>query len=70
MSEPRITDPLRRAIERSGVTRYAIAKATGVSESVLSRFVRGTHGISLSTAERLAEELELQLVPQKTKRKS
>lgn len=32
---------MRQAINRCGQTRYAISKATGVDQSVLSRFVAG-----------------------------
>ena len=37
----KVTDTLRLALERCGQTRYAVSKATGIPESVLSRFVYG-----------------------------
>lgn len=36
-----VSDTLRRELERCGKTRYAVSKATGIPESVLSRFVHG-----------------------------
>lgn len=62
-AEP-ISDALRQAIMESGVSRYAIAQATGVSESVLSRFVnRERDTIQLTTADALARFLSLELRP-------
>ena len=34
-------DQLREAVLNAEVTRYRISKETGISESILSRFVRG-----------------------------
>jgi hypothetical protein len=57
-----VTDTLRRAVERSGETRYAISKATGISEATLSRFVvRGTP-LRSETIDTLAAYLGLELV--------
>ena len=61
-SKPTITDVLRDAIERSGLTRYRIAKETGVPESNLRRFVRGEMSVRLDKADRLAAYLGLRLV--------
>jgi predicted transcriptional regulator len=41
-----LSEQLRRAIVKSGVSRYEIAKQTGVSQAALSRFVLGHRGIS------------------------
>ena len=57
-----ITERLRGAIESAGVTRYRIAKETGVSEAALSRFVHGKQGLDLSSADKLAAYLGLELV--------
>jgi transcriptional regulator with XRE-family HTH domain len=56
-----IVNQLRRAIKRSGETQYAISKATGVDQSVLSRFLRGERTISLKTAAGLCKHLGLEL---------
>ena len=52
-----IADQLRQAIakaEKRGMTRYQIAKATGLSEGTLSTFMNHGTDIRLSTAERIA----------------
>lgn len=63
-----VTDTLRKALERCGETRYAVSKATGIPESVLSRFVHGQplRGGNLDT---LAEYLGLVLIPKQKTRK-
>jgi ribosome-binding protein aMBF1 (putative translation factor) len=58
-----ITDVLRAAIERSGLTRYRIAKETGIPESNLRRFCRGEMSVRLDKADKLAAYLGLRLVP-------
>jgi transcriptional regulator with XRE-family HTH domain len=56
-----IVDQLRRAIKGSGQTEYAIAKGSGVSQSIVNRFVSGERGISLETAAKLCAYLKLDL---------
>jgi plasmid maintenance system antidote protein VapI len=56
-----IAEQLRKAIADSGETEYAIAKGSGVSQSVVNRFVHGERGISLDTAARLCAYLKLSL---------
>ncbi|MEQ8770046.1 MAG: helix-turn-helix transcriptional regulator [Phycisphaerales bacterium] len=52
------TDKIRLAVEQSGETRYAISKATGIAESVLSRFMSG-RSISGPNLDVLARHLGL-----------
>ena len=58
-----MTDVLRAAIERSGLTVYRIAKATEIDSANLGRFVRGELSVRLDKADRLAAYLGLRLVP-------
>jgi transcriptional regulator with XRE-family HTH domain len=58
-----LTDVLRAAIERSDLTRYRIAKETGIPEGNLGRFLRGDMSIRLDKADRLAAYLGLRLTP-------
>ncbi len=58
-----LTDALKGAIERSGLTRYRIAKDTGIDEAALMRFLRGETSVRLDKADALAEYLGLRLVP-------
>lgn len=60
-----IVEQLRHAIRDSGQTEYAIAKGSGVSQSVVNRFVNGERSISLETAAKLCEYLDLDLVPRR-----
>lgn len=56
-----IVDQLRKEIGDSGKTEYGIAKAAGVSQSVVNRFVNGERSINLNTAARLCAYLGLEL---------
>lgn len=59
---PRLAAVIRRAIEESGESAYAVAKGSGVSQAVLSRFLSGSRGLTLETADRLCHHLGLELV--------
>jgi hypothetical protein len=52
---------LREAIERSGQSRYEIARQTGVNASVLSRFVASGHGLRSHNVDALCTYLGLTL---------
>ena len=61
----RISERLRQAIAAAadaGISRYRISKETGVEQSALSRFMSGERGLDLSSVEKLAAYLELELV--------
>ena len=64
MPKKTIVDQLRKAIADSGETEYAIAKGSGVSQSVVNRFVHGDRSISVETAAKLCVYLKLGLVRQ------
>ena len=57
-----VSDQLRRAILSAPVTRYRISKETGVSEAALSRFVHRKQYLDLSSVDKLAAYLGLELV--------
>lgn len=55
-------ETVRDAIRNSGMTHYAISKATDISPGTLDRFMRGDHkDMRLSSVQRLAELLGLEL---------
>ncbi len=58
-----ISRPLRRAIQKQGLTAYAAAKQAGVSVDAVRRFLNAERGLSLTTADRLATALKLTLCP-------
>jgi len=64
----KFSDQVRKAIRTCGLTRYRIAKDTGVSESALSRFMAGKGNLNLDTLDRLAELLGLSLTVRDAKR--
>jgi transcriptional regulator with XRE-family HTH domain len=61
--QPTLTDVLRAAIQRSGLTYYRIGKATGIDETNLGRFMAGELSVRLDKADRLTAYLGLRLVP-------
>lgn len=61
-----VSKALRRAVEQCGLTRYEIAKRTGIAQSMLSRFVTAKRALSLDAVDRLAEFLKLELVERKS----
>ncbi|HEY8165137.1 MAG TPA: helix-turn-helix transcriptional regulator [Gemmatimonadaceae bacterium] len=60
----RLLEQLRTAIGKSLLSRYEIAKRSGVNEAALSRFVKGG-SLTVETIERLAPVLGLELVLRK-----
>jgi transcriptional regulator with XRE-family HTH domain len=67
----KLTDQLRQIIEHCGQTRYAIAKATGISEPTLARLKSGERFLSPDALDTLGEYLglELRIVAEKPKSK-
>jgi hypothetical protein len=69
-----ITESMRRLIAESDETEYAIAKATGISKSALSRFRTGGRGLTTQTLDILAEHFGWRLVaaerPKKKRRRT
>jgi transcriptional regulator with XRE-family HTH domain len=57
-----LSDQIRQFIEQSGTTRYEIARAAGVSEAVLSRFMSKRSGLTLDTLDKLADVLGLRVI--------
>jgi len=64
----KLSERIRKAVLNSQKTRYAIAVGAGVDHAVLRRFMRGERDIKLTTAEHLAEFLDLELVQKKRKK--
>ena len=57
-----ISMQLRKFMDESGCSTYALAKGSGVNIDSLYRFRRGESDLSLAAAEKLAEFLGLKLV--------
>lgn len=58
----------RAAIENTGLKIKELSKITGVSESQLSRFIRGERTIKLTTAEKIAAVVNLEIKSKKARR--
>ena len=65
----KLSDQLRRAIETAGRTRYKLAQETGIDQAVLSRFMHRKGGMLIDAIDRLAEALDLELVPRQKAKK-
>ena len=58
----KLSEQVRRAVEESGMTRYAICMAIGMHESVMSRFMNGKGGLQQDSMDALADLLEIDIV--------
>jgi DNA transposition AAA+ family ATPase len=56
-----LTEQLRQAIDDSGLTRYQIAKETGIDESALAKFYNGHRGLGMDALNALGECLRLKI---------
>jgi transcriptional regulator with XRE-family HTH domain len=63
------SDQLRHILNKCGLSRYEIAKRSGVDEAALSRFVNGRRGLTTDTLDRLAEVLDLELVSRRRRKR-
>ncbi len=61
-----LSDQLRRAIETADVSRYRLSQQTGISQSLLSRFMHRTAFFSEESLNTLADALGVELVKTKT----
>ena len=60
-----IEERLRQAIVDAGVSRYRLSAMSGVSDGVLSHFVNRQRSITMTTAAKIADALDLELMPKK-----
>jgi predicted transcriptional regulator len=56
---PTLSEQIRQLIDECGVSRYRIAKDTGVSEPALSHFMTGKTGLSMRALDELGTYLGL-----------
>ena len=56
-----LSDELRQAIERSGVSRYSIWQQTGIDQGSLSKFMDGERGLGMESIDKLAALLGLHI---------
>ena len=65
IKKQRLSDQLRQALRDAGETRYAISKATGITEGQLCKFLQGTW-FTQETMDKLAAHLDLVVMPRST----
>lgn len=56
-----LSETLKQAIVSSELSRYRIAKESGVGAGILSRFVNGERELKLDTADKICKVLGLSL---------
>ncbi|MBC7818144.1 MAG: helix-turn-helix transcriptional regulator [Planctomycetaceae bacterium] len=61
-----LSDQLRELIDDAGISRYRLSQQTGISQSLLSRFMHGTAFFSEASLNTLADALGVELVKKKT----
>ncbi len=64
-----ISEQLRAAILNADISRYRIAKETGLTEAGLSRFVNGVSGLSLDSIDKIGDCLGLEIAKRKLQKK-
>jgi hypothetical protein len=57
-----ITEQIQEAIRKSGVTRYAISKATGIGQDHLCHFLKEECSLSFASADKILDALNLEVV--------
>ena len=62
------SDQIRRAVDRSGFSRYRIWQEIGIDQAVMSRFMSGQGGLSIRSLDRLAKLLGLTVGVKKSKK--
>jgi transcriptional regulator with XRE-family HTH domain len=61
-SKTPISDAVRKAVERSGLSRYEICKRAGIDQAAMSRFMAGKTGLTTTSLDALADVLGLRIV--------
>ncbi len=65
-----ISSQLKEAINKSGMSLYRVALEAKIDSAVLRRFMNDEADIRISTADKLAEALNLELKIKKNERKN
>ena len=59
---PKVSDQVRKAIAKCGLTRYRISQLTGIDQASLTKFMSGERGLSTTALDTLGELLDLEVV--------
>lgn len=58
----KLSDQIRKAVDASSLSRYAICQAAKIDNAVMSRFMAGKSGLNMETLNALAKGLDLNIV--------
>jgi len=58
----KLSDQIREAIKKSGMSRYRLSCESGVDQAHLSRFVHGTARLGLDALDRIGLVLGLRII--------
>ncbi|MGE5612037.1 MAG: helix-turn-helix domain-containing protein [Bacillota bacterium] len=61
MERTKLSEQIRKAIEKSGLSGYRIAKETGISQSMISVFMSGKGMLSMKFLDRVADLIGLNI---------
>jgi len=64
----RLSDEIRAAIDRSGLSQNSIAKELRLHKSAMSRFMADKGGLSMEVLDRLAKLLDFGIAPREKKK--
>ena len=57
-----VSEQLKRAIDRSGLSRHRICQMSGIDQAAMSRFMAGTRALTCESVDKLCTALGLELV--------
>ena len=66
--KPNVSDQVRAMIDGCGMSRYQLAKLTGIDQSALARFMSGERGLSTTALDSIGKVLELEVLTRRRKR--
>jgi ribosome-binding protein aMBF1 (putative translation factor) len=64
-----VTERLRQGIAGCGKSRYRLSQETNIDPATLHRFYHGQGSLSADGIDRLAEVLDLELVPRRRRKR-
>ena len=64
-----LSDQIRAAVDRSGMSRYRICQESGIDQPSMSRFMSGQGGLSVERLDQLAAVLDLRIVAGKSRQR-
>jgi ribosome-binding protein aMBF1 (putative translation factor) len=65
----KVTERLRQGIAGCGKSRYRLSQETNIDPATLHRFYHGQGSLSADGIDRLAEVLDLELVPRRRRKR-